>query len=61
MHPDDPDLNAHVHAAIARHRRRGWRLDRAERSVTIDGAVALATALDRASQPVAEPKLLGWL
>jgi hypothetical protein len=28
VHPNDPKLNAHVADAIARHGRRGWRLDR---------------------------------
>jgi hypothetical protein len=30
-HPDDPELNEHVHAAIAKHSRRGWRLDKPDR------------------------------
>jgi hypothetical protein len=39
--------------AVARHSRRGWRLDspHARRQVNIDGVVALAMALDRASAP----------
>jgi hypothetical protein len=41
VHPDDAELNAHVHAAIARHGRRGWRLDKADRADKIDGVVAL--------------------
>jgi len=28
VHPDDLDLNAHVHAEIAKHSRRGWRSTR---------------------------------
>ena len=48
-HPDDPDLNAHVHAAIARRSRRAWRLDKADRSSKIDAVVALAMAVDRHS------------
>ena len=32
VHPDDPDLNAHVHAAVARHSRRGWRLEKPDRT-----------------------------
>jgi phage terminase large subunit-like protein len=45
--PDDDELNAHVHAAVARHSRRGWRLDKADRSSKIDAVVALAMAVDR--------------
>lgn len=29
--PDDAELNAHASAAIQRHSRRGWRLDKAAR------------------------------
>jgi phage terminase large subunit-like protein len=63
VHPDDPRLNAHVHAAIARHSRRGWRIDRPSRGAgaQIDGVMALLMALDR-SQHVEPPvRLLGWL
>jgi phage terminase large subunit-like protein len=68
-HPGDDRLDAHVHAAIARHSRRGWRIDRRGSANTpaenIDGLVALCMALDRAEQPAvpeAEPvRLLGWL
>jgi hypothetical protein len=45
-HPDDPDLNRHVHAAVARVGRRGWRLEKPDRSTNIDAAVALAIAVD---------------
>jgi len=63
VHPDDPQLNAHVAAAIAKQSRRSWRIDRAERGENIDGAIALAMAVDRAGfaahqQPA---QLLGWL
>jgi hypothetical protein len=61
-HPDDDALNRHVHAAVARHGRRGWRLERPDRSTTIAGAVALAMATDAMThhQP-AEVELIGWL
>jgi phage terminase large subunit-like protein len=61
VHPDDPRLNAHVAAAVARHGRRGWRIDKAERGENIDATVALCMAVERAAlrpEPVA---LLGWL
>jgi hypothetical protein len=29
-HPDDAKLNEHIAAAVARHGRRGWRIDQAE-------------------------------
>jgi phage terminase large subunit-like protein len=60
-HPDDPKLNAHVAAAIARHGRRGWRLDKANRSDKIDGCIAMAMALDRIENQPEPAKLIGWL
>jgi phage terminase large subunit-like protein len=61
VHPHDPRLNAHVAAAVARHGRRGWRIDKAGRADKIDGAVALAMALDRIENQPEPAKLLGWL
>jgi hypothetical protein len=53
-------LAAHVHAAVAKQTRRGWRMHWLG-AAPIDAAIALAVALDRAEH-VAEPvKLLGWL
>ena len=51
--PDDLELAKHAADAVARHSRRGWRLDtpHARRPINIDGVVALAMALDRASAP----------
>jgi phage terminase large subunit-like protein len=68
VHPDDERLNAHVHNAVAKHSRRGWRIDRRGFANTpadnIGGCVALAMAVDRAEQPVVEVepvRMLGWL
>jgi hypothetical protein len=36
-----------LHAAVARHSRRGWRLEKPDRSTNIDAVVALAMAVDR--------------
>jgi len=60
--PDDGELASHAAHAIARHSRRGWRLDKAGRTDDIDAVIALAMAVERAEQPVPEPvKLVGWL
>jgi hypothetical protein len=56
-----PQLRAHAHAAIARHSRRGWRLDKSNRADNIDAVVALAMALERAEQPREPVRLLGWI
>ena len=61
VHGDDPRLNAHVAAAVARHGRRGWRIDKADRADKIDGVVALAMALDRLEDRPAPTRLVGWL
>jgi phage terminase large subunit-like protein len=61
VHPDDPRLNAHVAAAIARHGRRGWRIDKANRSDKIDAVVALAMAVDRLENRPEPTRLVGWL
>ena len=61
-HPDNPELNRHMAAVVARQTERGPRLDKAKSRHQIDGAVALAMAIDRAEAPKPEPaRLLGWL
>jgi hypothetical protein len=50
-----------VASAVARHGRRGWRLDKAARADKIDAVVALAMALDRIENRPAPTRLLGWL
>jgi len=49
--PDDPQLNRHVAAAVDRHGRRGWRIDKAERGENIDGVIALCMAVQVAQAP----------
>jgi phage terminase large subunit-like protein len=61
VHGNDPRLNAHVASAIARHGRRGWRIDKANRADKIDGAVALAMAVDRLENRPEPARLIGWL
>jgi phage terminase large subunit-like protein len=46
---------------VAPHGRRGWRIDKANRSDKIDGAVALAMALDRIENRPEPANLIGWL
>ena len=48
-HPDDPELNRHVAAAVAKDTPRGWRLDKSDRNAQIDAVVALAMALEAAA------------
>jgi phage terminase large subunit-like protein len=60
VHDGDPVLAAHVHAAVAKQTRRGWRLHRAG-AEPIDAVIALAIALDRAEHVEPPVALLGWL
>jgi phage terminase large subunit-like protein len=59
--PDNAELRAHAHAAIARHSRRGWRIDKAQRNDNIDAIIAMCMALEAAANKPAEFELLGWL
>jgi phage terminase large subunit-like protein len=59
--PNDPHLNAHVANAVAHDTPRGWRLDKPHSRVHIDGAIALAMALERADVRPEPVRLLGWL
>lgn len=59
--PDDPTLSLHASNAIQRHGRRGWRLDKPDRSSPIDALVALCMALERAEHHPEPMSFLGWL
>jgi phage terminase large subunit-like protein len=61
--PDDPALRRQALAAVQRHSRRGWRIDRATRRPqdAVDGIVALMMALERADSAPAPARLVGWL
>ncbi len=62
IHPDDARLNAHVHNAVAKQSRRGWRIDRPSTGADhVDGVVALAMAVERAEHKPEPVRLLGWL
>ena len=60
-HPDDPALNGHVRAAIARDTPRGWRIDKMKSRDNIDAVVALAMAVEAAENKPAPVEVLGWL
>lgn len=61
VHPNDARLNAHAAAAIARHSRRGWRIDKANRADKIDAVVALCMAVERAESEPEPVRLVGWI
>lgn len=59
--PDDPVLARHASDTIARHGRRGWRLDKPRKEINNDAVVALAMAVDRAESQPADVEFAGWL
>jgi phage terminase large subunit-like protein len=59
--PDDRQLARHAADTIARHTRRGWRIDKPTRETNNDSIVALAMALERSLEKPPETQLLGWL
>jgi phage terminase large subunit-like protein len=59
--PDNDELRAHAHAAIAKHTRRGWRIDKTQRADNIDAIIALAMALEGAEVKPEPVELLGWV
>ncbi len=59
--PANPELARHASDTIARHGRRGWRIDKPRKEVNIDAIVALAMAVDRAENQPAPVELVGWL
>jgi phage terminase large subunit-like protein len=59
--PDDHELARHASEAIARHNRRGWRIDKPNPRSNIDAVIALAMAVERAEQKPQPVELLGWL
>jgi len=61
-HPDDPELNAHVLAAVARQVGEQWRLAKPRGSdVKIDGAIALAMACSTALAPPKKKSGTVWI
>jgi len=59
--PDDPQLARHATNTIARHSRRGWRIDKPNPRAHNDAMIALCMALERAEHRPEPIELLGWL
>ena len=56
-----PGAVPHAAGAIAKHSRRGWRIDKPTSRVQIDGIIALAMALDRHAHQAPPARLVGWI
>jgi hypothetical protein len=59
--PENPELARHASDTIARHSRRGWRIDKPNPRTNIDATIALAMAVERAEHRPQPVQLLGWL
>jgi hypothetical protein len=59
--PDDAEMRAHAANTIAKHSRRGWRLDRPNARVPNDSIIALAMALDACEQRAPVPEIVAWI
>jgi phage terminase large subunit-like protein len=59
--PDDPELARHAANAVARHSRRGWRIDKPKRDTPIDAIVALAMAVERAEHQPEPVRIVAWI
>ena len=59
--PAHDELRQHAAAAVAKHSRRGWRIDKTARSDKIDSVIALCMALDALENQPAPVELVGWL
>jgi hypothetical protein len=59
--PDDDELRAQVANTIARHSRRGWRLDKPSLDTPNDAVIALCMALEALEVQPAPVEVVGWL
>lgn len=59
--PDDDELRQHVANTLARHSRRGWRLDKPSLDTPNDSIIALAMALEALENQPNPVQVLGWL
>ena len=59
--PDDRELARHAADTIARHSRRGWRIDKPTKETNIDAIIAICMALERVEDQPEPTRILGWL
>jgi phage terminase large subunit-like protein len=59
--PPDDELRRHAANTIAKHSRRGWRLDKPDSRTPNDAIVALAMAVDSAENQPEPARFLGWV
>lgn len=59
--PDEDELRTHAANTVARHNRRGWRLDKPSLDAPNDSIIALCMALEALENQPDEVQLIGWL
>jgi hypothetical protein len=59
--PDHGELRAQVASTIARHNRRGWRLDKPSLDSPNDSIVALCMAIEALENQPEPARVVGWL
>jgi hypothetical protein len=59
--PDNDELRLHMANTIARHNRRGWRLDKPSLEQPNDSIIALCMALEAMENQPEPVHVLGWL
>jgi len=59
--PDNEELHTHMANTIARHNRRGWRLDKPSLEQPNDSIIALCMALEALENQPEPVELVGWL
>ena len=59
--PDVPELHQHAANTIARHGRRGWRLDKPTDATPNDAIIALCMAVDAVENRPAPARVLGFV
>ena len=59
--PDVPELHQHAANTIARHGRRGWRLDKPTERTPNDAIIALCMAVDAVENQPAPARVLGFV
>jgi hypothetical protein len=59
--PDHPEMRTHMANTIAKHSRRGWRLDKPALDAPNDSIIALCMALEALENQPEPVALVGWL
>jgi hypothetical protein len=59
--PDHPEMREHMANTIAKHSRRGWRLDKPSLDTPNDSIIALCMALEALENQPEPVRVHGWL